>query len=253
MMNRRLESIKQYIAQHREVKLSQLEELLPDVSSMTLRRDLAQLERQGYVVRFRGGARAVDALSVKQMREDIYTKRERENRDGKLFIAGKAVPLLEEGRSVYIDAGSTGMYFASQIPNQKLSVLTNAPNIAMELSKHDKIEILLIGGYLSQNMAISGANAMDFIKNINVDIAFMTTAGFSLDTGFTNGSADECHIKRAIIRKSRKKVMLMDHSKLDKCMMFTFAGLKDIDVLVCDHPLPEPIRQQAEEHHIKIL
>ncbi|MCI9627461.1 MAG: DeoR/GlpR transcriptional regulator [Clostridia bacterium] len=54
MMNRRLESIKQYIARHREVKLSQLEELLPDVSSMTLRRDLAQLERQGYVVRFRG-------------------------------------------------------------------------------------------------------------------------------------------------------------------------------------------------------
>lgn len=253
MINRRLDYIKQYVEQYGEVKISQLEELLPDVSSMTLRRDLIQLERQGHVVRIRGGARAVDALSVKQMREDVYTKRVQENREGKRLIAQKAAPLVEEGRSIYIDAGSTGMYFASQIPNQHVSVLTNAPNIAMELSKHDKIEILLVGGYLSQNMAISGVNAMDFIKNINVDIAFMTTAGFSLDTGFTNGSADECHIKRAIIRKSRKKVMLMDHLKLDKCMMFTFAGLKDIDVLVCDAPLPEVVQQQAEEYHICIL
>ena len=146
MINRRLDYIKQYVEQYGEVKISQLEELLPDVSSMTLRRDLIQLERQGHVVRIRGGARAVDALSVKQMREDVYTKRVQENREGKRLIAQKAAPLVEEGRSIYIDAGSTGMYFASQIPNQHVSVLTNAPNIAMELSKHDKIEILLVGG-----------------------------------------------------------------------------------------------------------
>jgi DeoR/GlpR family transcriptional regulator of sugar metabolism len=92
----RREAINQYIQSRGEVRLKELEQRYTDVSSMTLRRDLEFLERQGRIVRIRGGAKSLAHLSM--LKEAAYTQRQVANTDAKLVIADKAIRLLSPGR-----------------------------------------------------------------------------------------------------------------------------------------------------------
>ena len=140
------------------------------------------------------------------------------------------------------------------MPDISLSVLTGAPNVAIELTRRKKIEVTMIGGQLSrENFSVSGVVSVDFVKNTNINTAFISTSGFTIDSGFTAGSLNECEVKKAVISKAKKVVLMMDTTKLDKTHMFTFAGLEDIDVIVTDTPLPVRIIKEAKKKGIKII
>jgi len=250
-INRR-EIINAYIHDKGEVKLKDLEKMFPDVSSMTLRRDLIYLENKGYVVRTRGGAKSIS--HVVGTTEDVYSLRATENMEAKMKIAKKAVNYIETGRSVYLDSGTTIMCLAKILPDEDLSILTSGPNIALEIVKHPKPSVTLIGGQLNRNnLCTSGINALDFIKSINIDIAFIASSGFSLETGFTCGNFSECELKKAVVKKARQKILLMDTSKINKSMPFTFASLKDIDIMICEKEIPEEIKRAAEQNGVNII
>ena len=129
-INRR-EIMNSYIQNKREVRVKELEEMFPEVSSMTIRRDLAQLESEGYIIRVRGGARSIDSISGP--REDVYSMRAVENVDAKVKIAKKAIKFIETGRSIYIDSGTTMMCLSTVLPDEDFSILTSGPNIALEI------------------------------------------------------------------------------------------------------------------------
>ena len=247
----RKDQIKEHILSKGDVQLKDLEEKFPDVSSMTLRRDLAFLESQGAIIRTRGGAKSIDFVSGPK--EDVYSQRATENIDSKMLIAKKAVALIETGRSIYIDSGTTTMCLARLLSDENLSIITSGPNIALEIIKNNNPSITLIGGQLSRNnLSTSGVHSTDFIKNINIDIAFVAASGFSLKSGFTAGDFNECELKRAVIKKAGKIVLLMDSGKVDKNLPFTFAALKDIDILICEKLLPEAITKAAEKCGVMI-
>ncbi len=247
----RRSTIKQYIEEKGEVHLRELEELLPEVSTMTLRRDLIYLEEKGYVIRTRGGAVSVKRVAAAV--EDMYSLRAAENIEGKTKIAKKAVEFVETGRSIYIDSGTTMMCLAQELPDENFSILTSGPNIGLEIIKKTKPNVVLTGGVISRNnLSVSGSNWLHLIRNINIDIAFMATSGYSLETGFTIGNFNECELKKLVIEKARKKILLMDITKIDKTMPYTFATLKDIDILICDADLPDGIKKAAQENGVLI-
>lgn len=253
-MRKRIDAVNAYIQARDEVKLCELEKLLPDVSAMTLRRDLEQLEKKGEIIRIRGGARSIKSLSKRMIREDIYSRRMQENPDGKKIIGSKAALLLNENESIFIDSGTTAMFMAESMPDMSLAVLTGAPNVAIELTRCKKAEVIIIGGRLSmENFSVSGIASVDFVKNINIDTAFVSTSGFSLENGFTSGSLNESEIKKAVIEKAKRVVLMMDRSKIDVSHMFTFARLDDIDVLVTDEPLPTHVLNEVKAKGIKII
>lgn len=247
----RREAIKEYIQDKGDVQLRELEGMFPDISSMTLRRDMAFLEEKGIIIRTRGGA--ISMSRVSGLGEDVYSLRAKENIDAKMKVAKKAVELIETGRSIFIDSGTTMMCLAKVMPDENLSILTSGPNIAMEIIKNSKPSITIIGGQLSRNnLSISGLYAQEFLKNINIDIAFMATSGFSLENGFTSGNFGEAELKKIIIQKARKTVLLMASDKIGKIMPFTFASLKDIDVLICDSELPENVSKAAKANQVEV-
>lgn len=250
-INRR-EIINAYIHDKGEARLKDLEKMFPDVSTMTLRRDLIYLENKGYIIRIRGGARSISHISGAT--EDIYSLRAASNMEAKIKIAKKAVEYMEPGRSVFLDSGTTMMCLAKILPNHDLSIMTSGPNIGLEIARHSKPSVTLIGGQLNKNnLCTSGINSLDFIKNINIDIAFMVASGFSLDSGFTCGNFNECELKKQVIGKARNCILLMDSTKLDKSMPFTFASLSDIDILISDKELPQDIRQAASQDSVRII
>ncbi len=248
--NRR-EKILELLREQDTIMLKDLERQFPEVSSMTLRRDLEFFEKIGEAIRIRGGARHIKSLGTQ---EDLYALRAVKNPAAKERIARIAAGYVETGRSIFMDSGSTGMSFARALPDLNLSILTGAPNVAMEVSKRFKPNVTLIGGLINRNtLSASGAQSLQFIQNLNFDIAFLVASAFSLDAGFTCGNSDECELKRAISAKAHRTIVMVDSSKFEKSMPYTFATLGGVDVLITDLRPQEAVLNAARACSTKVI
>ena len=248
--NRR-EKIKELLIENNFVSYNELAAIFNEVSGMTLRRDIDLLEREGLCAKVRGGAKTI---APNPAIEPIYSHRANENSQAKIDIALSALPFIETGRSVFLDSGTTIMELAKILPDINLSILTSAPNIALEVLKKRTPNINLIGGTINRdNLSVSGALALNSLKGVNIDIAFITPSGFSSNGGFTSGNYAESEVKRTIIKKASRTIVLMDSSKTGKTLPFTFANLKDIDVLVTDTELPDNIAAAAKKNNVELI
>lgn len=251
-MKERLQTIKEYIDKKGKVTFHELERDFPDVSSMTLRRDLIRLEEKDAVIRISGGAISVD--SVLKSKEKDFSERINYNIAEKIEIAEKAIELVEPKSCVFIDGGSTTTYFARALPDDNFYVITNAMTIAETILRKDKPTVTLLGGDVKKNnFIIVGKTCSDFINQINIQTAVMTTTGFIRETGsFTCGSQSEAEVKRQVIKKAATVIMLLDSSKVDKNTPYTFASLDDINCMVVDKNFPPKLKSSIEEKGITV-
>ncbi len=257
MNNDRQLQILQLLDTKGEVQLQQLKELFPEVSMMTLRRDLIGLEAEGRLIRTHGGAVSLKRLSVSvgnNGEEDSYSRRAAENVEAKLKIADKAIDTVEKGRSIYFDAGSTVMCLAKILDDDSYSIFTSGANIALELVKKLRTSVVLLGGLVNRNtLSTSGPDAILSLDSVNIDTAFMASSGFSIDSGFTVSNIYECELKKKIVKRAKKVILLMDTSKVNKNLPFTYATLEDIDVWVTETALPQDIINEAKKSGVTLL
>lgn len=252
MTEERRRAIEQLVSTKGEALLSELEELFPDISSMTLRRDLIYLEKMGIVRRTRGGAISVSRITKPY--EDAFSRRAQRDVVAKRAICREAMKLLGSDNTIFLDSGSTLMYFAQMLPDENYLAVTSGPNIALELASKAKPDILLLGGRLRRNtLSVSGAWAVAALEKLNIDTAFMATSGYSEETGFTSGSIEESEIKSMVLTKAKTRVMLMDHGKASRVLPFTFARMESVEYLISDEELPDEIRRKAEECNVSII
>ena len=239
----RQDRIKEYIEEKNVVTIRQLQELFPDVSLMTIHRDLDVLEATGVVVKFRGGAR-----SVRYAGDPEFNVRMRDNNSGKLLIARKAMELLQPHSSVFLDASTTNLTLARNLPDMNLNIFTTGPSIALELCRlHNPVVTLCCGTINRKNLALSGQNTLGMLEKINIDMAFIGVSGCSVDAGFTCGTEGDMLVKRLVIQKARTSVVMCTQEKLRCLMPYTFATMKDVDYLISDSPMPEPFQKAARE------
>jgi len=253
MSSDRKEMIKDYIDSHGQATVAELLALCSNYSAMTLWRDLKALEGVGAIRRIRGGA--ISMRSIQPGVEGFYSQRALENTTAKQAIARVAAKrFVPEGNSVFLDAGSTLMAVAKNLPNHHFTIITSGANIAIELSQHSFCNIICVGGQISANtLSFSGPQAESFLENVNIDTALMATSGYSAQSGFTSGSFTEHQFKRKVIEKASHVVMLMDLSKLDRSLPFTFAELSDINALICEAEPPESLRREAEQKGVELI
>ncbi len=251
-MKDRLFHLKEFIDKNGKVTLHELECAFPNVSSMTLRRDLSRLEEENSVLKIPGGAISVD--SVIREKEADFSKRINYNAQEKLEIADKAVQLVERNSCVFIDGGSTTTYFARALPDENYYVLTNAIVIAETILRKEKPTVSLLGGDLKKNNFITvGKSCLDFIEGVNIQTAVMTATGFIKEQGgFTCGNQSEAEVKRKVIQKADQVIMLLDSSKLNKKTPYTFAKLEDVDCMVVDKNFSKELRNSIVEKGIKV-
>lgn len=234
------------------VSLKELQEHFPDVTSMTLRRDIEFFEKQGELIKVRNGARSMKFITTSM--EDEYDMRAKENSEAKIQIARSAAEFIETGRSIFLDSGTTTMRLAEFIPDKRLTITTSGPNIALELAKKNMPLINLVGGMVNRdNVSVSGSQALQFLENVNIDIAFMVPSGYSPKNGFSCGNYSECELKSYIVQKARYVVMLMDTSKIDKILPYTFCKLDRVDTLFLDKPISSSLLNAAEYPNLKIV
>ena len=249
-MNRlRQTKIKEFIELRNVVTIRELQALLPEVSLMTIHRDLDALEAAGTVVKFRGGAR-----SVRYAGDPEFNVRMRENNTGKLLMARKAMELIQPHSSIFLDASTTNLALARNLPDINLNVFTTGPSIALELCRlHNPVVTMCCGRIYRKNMAVSGQNTMEMLEKINIDLAFIGVSGCSVEAGFTCGTESDMLVKRLVIQKARTSVVMCSQEKLRCLMPYTFANLSDVDYLISDGSLPETFRQAAAEAGITVI
>jgi len=242
----RKEKIKQYIQEKGAVSVKEINSLFPEVSLMTIHRDLDKLEQEGSIIRTRGGA--MPGKRQLSATETHLESRIGENMKGKGIIAKKAIDLIAKGSAVFFDAGTTALMLANELPDINLNIFTTGPNIALALSRLNNPSIYLCGGTLNKtNQAVSGPGTLSVLENINIAIAFVGVSGYAEESGFSCGKEDEMLVKRLVMEKAIKKVILMDSSKYGKVLPYTFGNIEDADYIISDGKLPEEFVRKAEE------
>lgn len=249
-MNRiRQDRIKEYIEEKNVVTIKELQELFPDVSLMTIHRDLDTLEDTGAIVKFRGGAR-----SVRYAGDPEFNVRMRDNNSGKLLIARKAMELIQPHSSIFLDASTTNLTLARTLPDINLNVFTTGPSIALELCRLHNPNITICCGTLNRkNMAVSGQNTREMLEKINLDMAFVGVSGCTPEGGLTCGTEGDMAVKAMALSRARTGVAMCDKEKFKRMMPYTFARFSDVDYLISDDAVPEGVQHELEKHQTTLL
>ncbi|MBE5816935.1 MAG: DeoR/GlpR transcriptional regulator [Clostridiales bacterium] len=234
--NFRRRKIVEYVQRYGKVTYDQLCRYLEDVSEMTIRRDVAQLEKEGLIVKIRNGIRNPDGIGWAM--EPKYKLRQQTNVVAKRALAIGVSEMIKPEMKLFFDAGSTLLKLAEIMPNDYYHITTSAPATANELLRRVKIDVEMLGGLYSRNtFSMTGEPAVSYVNMLSAnyfDMAIMATSGFSFEYGFSCGNEYDAELKRAVMKKAKKVMMLLDESKIGKNMSYQFATLNDIDILVTE-------------------
>ena len=245
----RLDGIRDYVENKSVATIKEIQELFPDVSLMTIHRDLNELQRQGIITKHRG--------MVKFARFKDYVDfqvRMEENNPGKLSMVKKAIKLLQPHSSVFLDAGTSNLFLAKNLPDMSLNVITTSPGIALELCRlHNPTVTMCCGSMNRKNMSVSGQNTLEMLNKINIDIAFIGVSGYSTSSGFTCGTEADMLIKRTIIKKARQSVMMCGLEKLERLMPYTFGDIPDANYIITDGIMPKSFQDKVKESGVVLL
>jgi Transcriptional regulators of sugar metabolism len=181
------------------VKVSELSKAY-NVSEVTIRKDLQELEEEGLVKRVHGGAVLDHSIKF----EPTFSEKADKFINEKSIIGKAAAALIEDGDTIALDAGTTTLQVAKHITARNLTVVTNSLDIAVELAEKQNIEVIVVGGILRlETRALVGPVADMALDNIRVDKAFVGTNGISLNYGLTTPNIIEAQTKNSlfIVRK----------------------------------------------------
>lgn len=250
-MQERRQAMVDLINNKGSVIFADLKERFPNVSDMTLRRDLESLDQAKKIVRIHGGAKSVDVVVGT---EDLFLKRSIRNVEYKQMIAVKALQLIQSHYSIYIDSGSTTTEFAHMFPDGDYQIFTSGLSCALELAHLSQVKVHVVGGQMnSYSLSMNGSRSIAYLENINFAVSFFGVTGYSSVRGFTCGEEEEYALKRAVMERSEKVVLLMDSTKVGLASTFTFAVPEDIDVIVSDGRLDSVTVREMKQAGVEIL
>jgi DeoR/GlpR family transcriptional regulator of sugar metabolism len=203
------------------------------VSEGTVRNDLNALGKEGVLKRMHGGA----VLAERSPQFDLsFGQRYRDHQAAKMAIARTVAGLVEDGASLLMDASSTVYHLASQLGNRnRLRVVTNGIDVARCLAKNSTNTVVLMSGVVTPDgSSVTGSLSEQLVRELHVQMAFVSCSGLSLERGLTDVLLEEAEIKGKSIASAREVFALVDSSKLGKEDLTSFASLSQITHLYTD-------------------
>lgn len=222
------------------------------VSEATLRTDLNQMELEGLLTRTHGGA----VLNDYTDNETSFSAREKRNKQEKSIIAEEALKFIEEKQCILLDASSTALELAHYIKAQplRLTVVTSGVQTALELKENPAVTVILIGGVLTPgSTSIEGTLGLSILDQVNIDIMFTSASGFSLEKGLTDFNLYEVQLKKEMVKRSKKVIALIDHTKIGENSSSVFANTKEIDTFITDKPINEDLQKAITNSNTEVI
>lgn len=242
-------AILRLVRQNGSVRVAELAEMF-SVTEETIRRDLDQLEQEGHVRRTYGGAVSTRPTGF----EAPILEREGTNAEAKRRIGQAAVALLSPGDTCMLDASTTALAMARQIPAMNLTVVTNSIPIMTVLAGRESVTVVGTGGMLRANsLSFVGPQAEEVLARYHVDKVFLSCVGFHLERGLTDSNLLEVEVKKQMIAAGREIIALVDSSKWGQVAFAQFAATSAIHKVVTDADAPEDMVAALRERGVEVI
>ena len=219
------------------------------VSAVTIRKDLDLLEEKKLLYRTHGGAILADPYIATRK----VSEKEKLRPEVKRRIGLKAVELLSPQDALIIASGTTVQAFARCIENMKLTVITSAMNVAMELLDKPDIEIIQLGGIIRHSSASSVSEyAIRMLENFCCSKLFLGVDGIDPEYGLSTTHIQEACLNQAMIAAATKTIVLADSSKFGRRGFSKICNMSDIDWVITDSGISPKMLEAIEEQGVKV-
>lgn len=245
MRNTRLEEMEKYILQNDSVSMDQLCEQF-NVSMITVRRDIAQLQRKGTIEKIYGGVTARKGETLTP-----FDVRNISNRDAKTAIGRRAAELVHDEDIIFLDSGTTALHVLDNLSAlHNVTIVTHSLQAMLAALPYQNINVISLPGQLyRRTSSFTGLDAIRFLKNYNITVAFMGASACSLEHGVSNTSPLEYEIKMTAMQRAARSVLLLDSEKFGRAALLTYAQIADFDTIITERmPAPDYVRACREAH-----
>ncbi len=248
--------ILKHLADNQVLSVTRLAQLL-ETSEVTIRKDLTALQQRNLLIRTRGGAMRVPTTlggaDTTIEHKQLFNFREKQ------AIGKAAAKLIHDGETIMVDAGTTTLQIVRNLDKfQRLTIITNAVNIALEALRYNRFSVILLGGHLRANShSIVGPLAEATLKNLYCDKLFLGIDSFNLTSGVSTPDIEEANINQTMISMANETIAVCDSSKFNKRSFAHIANINQIQTVVTDsgvdRSIPIRLRQMGVTVHIAEL
>jgi len=221
------------------------------ISEATVRRDLDKLQKQGVLQKTHGGAVLLAGLDT----EIPLSVRDTEQKIEKEKIGRLAANIVNNNSVIIMDSSTTALRVVPYLKNKKnMVIITNGAKTAIELGDYLHTEVYCTGGKLRENsLSFIGEIARDSIDRFSSDIMFFSCRAISIDDGVYDSSPEEAELRKHMIPRSKKTVLLCDHTKFGHTSFYKISDFKDIDIIITDKKPSKDWVQFLEQNNIELI
>lgn len=231
------------------MQVSDLSQLL-DVSAVTIRKDLTELEHANKLYRSHGKAILINPY----INNRSINEKEKLARREKEIIGRYAAKMIDRDDSIIIASGSTVLALARCIkPIHRLTVISASLQVSQTLGENEDIDIVQLGGTMRpSSLSVVGKMAEQPLSEFSCSKLFLGVDGIDLDFGLTTTDVREAELNQAMMRTAQKTIVLADSSKFRRRGFSKICNITDVDVIVTDSGIPENIAKFLSENGIDV-
>lgn len=255
MRQQRLNRLLELISERGHVSIGDVEEAL-GVSAATARRDITHLADQRLVTRTHGGATALGSAYELPLQYKITRQAE-----AKRAIAAAVAAMVLPGETVALNGGTTTTEVARAIgrrpdlaADDSITVVTNALNIAYELSIRPNVSIVVTGGTArTQSYELVGPLGEGVLSKIAVDTAVIGVDGLSRRAGLTTVHPAEAKVSADLVARARRAIVVADSTKMEHVTFARIGDLDSVSMLVTDRPVPSELATALKVAGVEVV
>lgn len=222
-------------------------------SMETIRRDLKEMEIEHKLTRIHGGAympEEYDKGVPVSLREKLFKKEKQQ-------IANIAMQFIKEGDLIILDHSTTCLALAKEIydANLKITIVTNSLNIIQMFNNVScETRVLCLGGKLRpKNGAFVGQQPIECLNMYVAESCFISCPSISMEFGLTDNSNESANIRKQMLQRSRKKILILDHTKFESDSDIVISALENIDAIITNRELNQSWKEHLNNLNIKVF
>ncbi len=232
------------------VRVTELSEKF-NVSEVTVRNYLSDMEKKGLLSRIHGGA----ISSYKPYYSMNMTQRLETNQSEKVDIANKIAQFIEPNDTIMLNSGTTTLLTFRKFPaSYNLNIVTNSIAIALEASSNPNYNVVLIGGSINTKYQFSfGTDAISQLRNYHADKFILSVDGIDAINGFTTYYDKEAEVDRVMIEQSDKCIVAADYSKFHHSAFVKISDLSVANYIVTNSEVDEESTSIFKELGVELV
>lgn len=231
------------------VSVTDLAERL-EVSEVTIRKDLTTLESQNKLYRTHGRAIPISPY----IGDRHINEKEKQFVLEKRAIGKNAAGLVKEHDSILIASGTTILYMAKELSdNKNLTIISASVSASSLLSQNKDLDVVQLGGLVRENsVSVVGSFAEEMLRYFNCNLLFMGADGVDLEFGITTTNMMEANLNRMMMDAAQQTVLLVDSSKFGKKGFSKICDCDKIDRIITDDKIPQMYLESLQDLGIEV-